>query len=70
MKAVILWRASWLRIPLRSMSVSQRELFVDHHLIEKLEGARLVLHHPVAREEAIRFDPPWEGNTSVDWVSP
>ncbi|MBG89658.1 MAG: hypothetical protein CMO80_22545 [Verrucomicrobiales bacterium] len=43
---------------------SRRELFVDHYLIEKLDGASLVLHHPTAREEAIRFDQPWEGNTS------
>ena len=43
---------------------SRRELFVDDYLIEKLEGARLTLHHPQAREVAIRFDQPWEGNTS------
>jgi len=43
---------------------SRRELFVDRHLIDKLEGARLALHHPQAREIAVRFDQPWEGNTS------
>ena len=43
---------------------SKRELFVDQHLIEKLHSARLTLHHPQAREIAIRFDKPWEGNTS------
>lgn len=39
---------------------SRRELFVDHHLIEKLDGARLALHRPQPREVAIRFDQPWE----------
>ncbi len=39
---------------------SRRELFVDHHLIEKLDGARLALHRPQPREVAIRFDKPWE----------
>ena len=40
---------------------SQRELFVDGYLIEKLDGARLTLHHPQPREVALRFDQPWEG---------
>jgi hypothetical protein len=43
---------------------SRRELFVDQHLIEKLDGARLTLHHPQPREVAIKFDQPWEGNAS------
>ena len=43
---------------------SRRELFVDHHLIEKIDGARLTLHRPQPREVAIKFDQPWEGNTS------
>ena len=43
---------------------SRRELFVDHHLIEKLDGARLTLHRPQPREVAMKFDQPWEGNTS------
>ncbi len=29
---------------------SRRELFVDHHLIERMERARLLLHHPTPRE--------------------
>ena len=40
----------------------RRELFVDHHLIEKLNGARLKLRHPVPREVAIIHDEAWEGN--------
>ncbi|NOY82193.1 MAG: hypothetical protein GXP31_14440 [Kiritimatiellaeota bacterium] len=43
---------------------SQRELFVDGRLIERLTNARQVLHHPVPREVAIVHDKPWEGNTS------
>ncbi len=43
---------------------SRRELFVDQHLIEKLDGVRLTLHHPRPREIAMKFDQPWEGNTS------
>ncbi len=40
---------------------SRRELFVDHYLIESLNGARLVLHRPQAQEIVLRFDQPWEG---------
>ena len=43
---------------------SQRELFVDASLVEKLDNAKLTLHHPQPRDLAIRFDQPWEGNTS------
>jgi hypothetical protein len=42
---------------------TRRELLVDRHLLEKLEGARLTLHRPVAREVVITHDKPWEGNT-------
>lgn len=40
---------------------SQRELFVDDHLIESLTEARRVLHSPTPCEIAIRHDAPWEG---------
>jgi len=40
---------------------SRRQLFVDHHLIESLDGARLVLHRPQPREVVLKFDQPWEG---------
>ena len=42
---------------------SRRELFVDRHLIDKLDGAQLNLHRLEAREVAIVHDQPWEGNT-------
>lgn len=40
---------------------SRRELFVDGLLIDRLAGARLVLHRPQPREIVLRFDQPWEG---------
>lgn len=44
---------------------SRRELFVDQHLIDTKKGAvELALHQPQAREVALTFDHPWEGNTS------
>ena len=43
---------------------SHRELFVDHHVIEKIEGdARLELQQPVPREVSLVTGERWEGNT-------
>lgn len=39
---------------------SRRELFVDRALIERLEGARHVLHRPRPREVVLTCDEPWE----------
>jgi len=36
------------------------ELMVDHHLIEQLEGTRLVLGRPQPANIAVSFDQPWE----------
>ena len=44
---------------------SRRELFVDQHLIEKLDGVRLELHRPERREIVFRTDAAWEGNGSA-----
>ena len=41
---------------------SRLELFVDDYLIDKMNDARLVLHHPISREVAIDHNEPWEGN--------
>ena len=42
---------------------SQRELFIDSVLVEKLTGeAELRLHHPERREIALVHDAPWEGS--------
>jgi len=40
---------------------SNRELFVDNYLIKRLEGARLILHHPHDEGSVLKFDQPWEG---------
>ena len=39
----------------------RRELFVDHFLIDRLDGTRLKLHAPEAREKVFTMDRPWEG---------
>ena len=39
---------------------SQRELFVDDYLIDKLNDTNLKLHHPQPAGVAIRYDKPWE----------
>ena len=42
---------------------SHRELFVDDHVIEKIEGdARLELQQPEPQQVALVTDKPWEGN--------
>ena len=40
---------------------SRRELFVDHYLIERMDGTRLMLHTPRPAETVLRFDRPYEG---------
>jgi len=44
---------------------SRLELFVDDWLIDRLDGARQVLHRPEPREVAIVHDAPWEGNACL-----
>jgi len=40
---------------------TRRELFLDHYLIEQLDGTELRLHRPTSAGIAIKFDKPWEG---------
>jgi len=40
---------------------SRRELFVDHYLIDRMAGVRLVLQRPTPAEVVLKFDAPWEG---------
>lgn len=42
-----------------------RQLFLDHFLIENLDNAELRLHHPVSEGPVLYFDKPWEGNFSA-----
>ncbi len=44
---------------------TRRELFVDHFLIEKLDGAQLRLHEPHRDGIALQFDKAWEGGFSA-----
>ncbi len=39
----------------------RRELFADHHLIDRLDNTCLRLHEPVSGGVAVRIDKPWEG---------
>jgi hypothetical protein len=42
---------------------SQRELFIDSTLVDKISGyAQLRLHHPERKEIALIHDSPWEGS--------
>jgi len=43
---------------------SRRELMVDNHLIDRMDGVSLKLHKPEAQDVALVCDAPWEGNTS------
>ncbi|UCG59069.1 MAG: hypothetical protein JSU70_06080 [Phycisphaerales bacterium] len=40
---------------------SRLEPFVDRHLIDRLDGTRLVLHAPHDEGPVLKFDLPWEG---------
>lgn len=43
----------------------RREIFVDKHLIETLDGASITLHHPHNEGVVLNFDKPWEGHFSA-----
>ncbi|MEQ2009844.1 MAG: hypothetical protein ABMA26_23920, partial [Limisphaerales bacterium] len=40
---------------------SRRELFVDQHLIGRLDRVSLHLHEPRDEGAVLKFDEPWEG---------
>jgi len=40
----------------------KRELFVDQFMIEHLNNAEIVMHHPINQGPVLYFDKPWEGN--------
>ena len=44
---------------------SRRELFVDHYLIDRLEGTRLKLCKPKPAETVLKCDRPWEGLSTI-----
>lgn len=41
---------------------SRLEMFVDQHLLEKLDGCSLKLHEPTLAGKALQLDAPWEGS--------
>lgn len=41
---------------------SQRELFIDEHLIGAMNGVELRMHTPIPREVVLVHDDPWEGS--------
>lgn len=43
---------------------SRLETFIDDWVIDRMEGATRVMHHPSPQNAAIIFDEPWEGNCS------
>ena len=38
-----------------------REIFVDHYLIDSLRNVRLIMHHPIDKGPVFYFNKPWEG---------
>lgn len=42
---------------------NRREIFVDYHLIDKFNGAQLLLHTPEDEGTVMKFDKPWEGKS-------
>jgi len=44
---------------------SRLEPLVDDRLLDRIDGARLQLNHPVLRENVFQFDAPWEGDAST-----
>lgn len=41
---------------------TQRELFIDDHLIGEMKNVQLMVHSPVREEISVTCDAPWEGN--------
>jgi hypothetical protein len=58
-----------LLLPLTVVAIEdigdRRELFVDHRLIESLDGVELRMHEPQDAGPAFYFDRPWEGRFSA-----
>ena len=42
---------------------SDRQLFVDHYLIDSADGVELELHRPRSAGNVLTTDAPWEGST-------
>ncbi len=65
MLALLLWVPVARGAAPEAMDIGSRlELFVDHQLIERLEGTQLKLHNPQCNQLVFTFDQPWEGPQS------
>ena len=55
----------WLSAAVFSQSAvaiaDRRELFIDRHLIDRLDNVQMVLHEPHDEGAVLKFDQPWEG---------
>jgi hypothetical protein len=61
--AALPWSATGIAEPIDIGS--RRELFVDRHLIDRLDGALLELHRPRRAGVALKMDRPWEPTTGA-----
>lgn len=48
---------------------NQRELFIDHYLIDQMKNVQIKIGIPVSAGPAVVFDEPWEGKFSGGYVS-
>lgn len=63
--SIVLWGMTSVSFAADAISLgSRRELFVDHELIDTLDGVSLQLKQPQPAGIALKFDQPWEGNVS------
>jgi hypothetical protein len=53
--------SSFAKEPGRIDIASRRELFIDHYLIDSLDGVSLVLHRPRDEGSVLKFNEHWEG---------
>jgi hypothetical protein len=42
---------------------TQREIFLDYHLIDRFNGVQLLMHTPYDEGSVMKFDKPWEGKS-------
>ena len=40
---------------------SQRQLFLDDHIVERIEGLKRTMHQPIKRGPVLKAERPWEG---------
>jgi len=63
---VVLLGSPWLSLAVATQTTpldlgSRLELFVDRHLVDRVDGVTFELQPPIDAGEVLRFDRPWEG---------